>query len=53
MKASKKNGRRSKQPATLKTKPLKARDPEHVRGGKTAPPPGGPVPIPYPNVAKS
>ncbi len=52
MNASKKRGRRSK-PRASKPETLKARDPERVRGGKTASPPGGPVPIPYPNVAKS
>lgn len=35
----------------LKTKPLKDRAQETVKGGKT-PSPGGPVPIPYPNLTQ-
>jgi hypothetical protein len=38
-------------PATLKTKPLRDRDQDRVKGGKT-PSPGGPVPIPYPNLTQ-
>jgi hypothetical protein len=35
----------------LKTKTLTDQDQEKVKGGKT-PSPGGPVPIPYPNLSK-
>jgi len=48
MRPAKKPGKRLK-PATLKTKPLRDRDQDRVKGGKT-PSPSGPVPIPYPNL---
>ena len=48
MRSAKKVVRRLK-PGTLKTKPLRDHDHERVKGGKT-PSPGGPVPIPYPNL---
>jgi hypothetical protein len=38
-------------PDSLKTRPLQERAQEKVKGGKT-PSPGGPIPIPYPNLTK-
>ena len=40
-----------RRPDTLKPKPLGGRAQEKVKGGKT-PSPGGPIPIPYPNLTK-
>jgi hypothetical protein len=37
--------------ANLKTRQLTGQEQKRVKGGKT-PPPGGPVPIPYPNALK-
>ena len=50
MRPSKKRAKRHKLD-NLKTKPLRDHDQKRVKGGKT-PSPGGPVPIPYPNVAE-
>ena len=36
-------------PGSVKTRPLKDRAQERIKGGKT-PSPGGPIPIPYPNL---
>ena len=36
---------------SLKSSKLSDQDQEKVKGGKT-PSPGGPVPIPYPNISK-
>jgi hypothetical protein len=47
---SKKRAKRHKLD-NLKTRPLRDHDQKRVKGGKT-PSPGGPVPIPYPNVTE-
>jgi len=51
MRRTKKPAKRSKT-ASLKAKPLRKRDQEKVKGGDIVktPSPGGPIPIPYPNV---
>jgi hypothetical protein len=51
MRRTKKLAKRNKA-TSLKAKPLKRRDQERVKGGDVVktPSPGGPIPIPYPNV---